>query len=244
MHVIAGCGIILELHNAQVHRKSRFVLPPLCTRQEGASDLHSSTPTGHGVPRTPQGAACSWRWWSVPCPAGQVPGAVPGSWGAGGSWLSPVDARTQRGSVPTLFHPLRTQRFPFHTPLAPPCPAAPAHPVPVGMLSISLIFQTFNFMVFSELTPSLAAPGPHRGTACAASAAAWPLPRHRAALWAGKRREEDEPGWVCCPPCPRAVGSAHQALVPQPQAWPAPPPEVGPGGPPQAWAQLAPEPAC
>lgn len=40
---------------------------------------------------------------------------------------------------------------------------AQAHPVAVGVLNISLIFQTLKFMFFSQLTPSLGAPGPHCG---------------------------------------------------------------------------------
>lgn len=43
----------------------------------------------------------------------------------------------------------------------PPHLMAQAHPVAVGVLNISLIFQTLRFMFFSQLTPSLGAPGPH-----------------------------------------------------------------------------------
>lgn len=45
----------------------------------------------------------------------------------------------------------------------PPHPTAQAHPVAVGVLNISLMFQTLKFMFFSQLTPSLGDPGPHHG---------------------------------------------------------------------------------
>lgn len=49
-------------------------------------------------------------------------------------------------------------------PIPSPSPPTHAHPRAVGVLSISLMFQTLKFMLFSGLTPQQGAPSQHHGS--------------------------------------------------------------------------------
>lgn len=113
-------------------------------------------------------------------------------------------------------------------PIPSPSPPTHAHPRAVGVLSISLMFQTLKFMLFSGLTPRQGAPRQHHGSGphgLSLPAAAM-VPQYPA----GRREmEDDQPHSGQCHLCPVAVGTAQGDTALQAQGRPGLGPSAGLG---------------